>query len=94
MEQGLSDGFVGRKSWEFERLLVARVDASCMKASPLLKKFWFHWLRPFLSAAAIVLPILWQLRKREVFVQRGVAACSVIVALAGSYWFVQRVWLG
>jgi hypothetical protein len=47
-----------------------------------------------IAVAAIVLPILWQLRKREVFVQRGVAACSVIVALAGSYWFVQRVWLG
>jgi signal peptidase I len=28
-----------------------------MNASPLLKKFWFLWLRPFLSAAAIILPI-------------------------------------
>jgi hypothetical protein len=47
-----------------------------------------------IAVAASVLPIIWQLRKREIFVQRGVAACSVIVALAGSYWFVQRVWPG
>ena len=46
-----------------------------------------------IAVAAIVLPIIWQLRKRDFFVQRGVPACSAIVALAGTYWFVQRVWL-
>ncbi|MSU45863.1 MAG: HupE/UreJ family protein [Lacunisphaera sp.] len=45
-----------------------------------------------IAVAAIMLPIIWQLRKREFFVQRGVPACSVIVALVGTYWFVQRVW--
>ena len=45
-----------------------------------------------IAVAAIMLPIIWQLRKREFFVQRGGPACSVIVALAGTYWFVQRVW--
>jgi hypothetical protein len=46
-----------------------------------------------IAVAAIVLPIIWQLRKREFFVQRGVPACSAIVAVAGTFWFVQRVWL-
>jgi len=47
-----------------------------------------------IAVAAIVLPIIWQLRKRDFFVQRGVPACSAIVALAGTYWFAQRVWPG
>ncbi len=46
-----------------------------------------------IAVAAIVLPTIWQLRKGEFFVQRGVPACSAIVALAGTFWFVQRVWL-
>jgi hydrogenase/urease accessory protein HupE len=46
-----------------------------------------------LVVAAVALPIIWQVRKNKVFLQRGVPACSVIVALAGAYWFVQRVWL-
>ena len=43
--------------------------------------------------AAIVLPLVWKLRTKECFLRRGVPACSVAVALAGGYWFVQRVWL-
>lgn len=46
-----------------------------------------------IAVAAIVLPIIWQLRKRELFLQRGVPACSAVVALMGAFWFVQRVWL-
>lgn len=42
--------------------------------------------------AAIALPIIWQLRKREFVLQRAVPACSVAVALMGAFWFVQRVW--
>jgi len=45
-----------------------------------------------LVIAAIALPILWQLRKRAWFRSRFVPTCSVAVALAGSWWFVQRVW--
>jgi hypothetical protein len=45
-----------------------------------------------LIIAAIALPILWQLRKQEWFESRFVPACSVVVALAGAWWFVQRVW--
>ena len=44
------------------------------------------------AVAAIVLPLIWQLRKKDFFVQRGVPACSTIVALAGTFWFFQRVW--
>ena len=39
-----------------------------------------------IAVAAIVLPIIWQLRKRDFFVQRGVPACSAIVALAFGIW--------
>jgi hydrogenase/urease accessory protein HupE len=43
------------------------------------------------SIAAIVLPIVWQLRKNPTFVRRGVPILSGIVALAGLYWFLERV---
>ena len=45
-----------------------------------------------LAVAIIALPIIWQLRKKEIFLRRGVPACSVIVALLGAFWFLQRVW--
>ena len=44
-----------------------------------------------LSVAAVVLPILWQLRKNPNFVRQWVRLCSVAVALAGSYWMVERI---
>jgi hydrogenase/urease accessory protein HupE len=40
--------------------------------------------------AAIVLPVVWQLRKRAWFVARGVPALSVFVSVAGLYWFLER----
>lgn len=42
------------------------------------------------SIAAIVLPIVWQLRKNPVFVRRGVPILSGFVAAAGLYWFLER----
>ncbi|MCX6955562.1 MAG: HupE/UreJ family protein [Verrucomicrobia bacterium] len=42
------------------------------------------------TIAAIVLPLVWQLRKNEAFVRRGVPVLSAIVALAGLYWLVER----
>jgi hydrogenase/urease accessory protein HupE len=44
-----------------------------------------------LSIAAVVLPILWQLRKNPGFIRQWVPACSVAVTLAGSYWLLERV---
>ena len=44
-----------------------------------------------LSVAAIVLPMLWNLRRQPFFVRRWVPVCSVAVALAGSYWMVERI---
>ena len=44
-----------------------------------------------LSVAAVVLPILWQLRKNPNFVRQWVPLCSVAVALAGSYWILERI---
>ncbi len=40
--------------------------------------------------AAVVLPMVWRLRKNEKFVARGVPALSAVVALAGLYWLVER----
>jgi hydrogenase/urease accessory protein HupE len=45
-----------------------------------------------IAIAALVLPVIWKLRARPVFINRWVPACSVLVAVLGSYWFVQRVW--
>lgn len=44
-----------------------------------------------IAVATVVLPLIWKLRTKPVFVQRWVPACSVLVALAGAYWFVQRM---
>ncbi len=43
-----------------------------------------------IAVAAVVLPLVWWLRKREAFVRRGVPALSAIVALAGLYWLLER----
>jgi hydrogenase/urease accessory protein HupE len=44
-----------------------------------------------LSVAAVILPILWQLRKNPGFVRQWVPVCSVAVTLAGTYWMVERI---
>jgi hydrogenase/urease accessory protein HupE len=46
------------------------------------------------AVAAVVLPLIWQLRKNEKFVQRGVPVLSALVAAAGAWWFLQRTVLG
>ncbi|MEI8088645.1 MAG: HupE/UreJ family protein [Opitutaceae bacterium] len=46
-----------------------------------------------IAIAAVVLPLLWQLRKREWFLNRGVPAISALVALAGLYWLIARTLL-
>jgi len=47
-----------------------------------------------LVVAGLVLPVIWKLRTRPVFIARWVPACSLAVALLGGFWFVQRVWFG
>jgi hypothetical protein len=44
--------------------------------------------------AAVVLPLLWWLRRFPWFVQRGVPVLSGVIAFAGLYWLVERVLLG
>ena len=46
-----------------------------------------------IAIAAVVLPLLWQLRKRGWFLQCGVPTISALVALAGLYWLVTRTLL-
>lgn len=43
-----------------------------------------------IAIAALVLPIIWQARKNEKFLRRGVPALSVVVSLAGLYWLLER----
>jgi hydrogenase/urease accessory protein HupE len=43
--------------------------------------------------AAAVLPIIWKLRANALFIARWVPACSTVVVLLGSFWFVERVWM-
>jgi hydrogenase/urease accessory protein HupE len=42
------------------------------------------------AIAAIALPMIWKLRQQPRFVIRYVPACSVLVALAGAYWLIER----
>lgn len=46
------------------------------------------------AIAAVVLPIVWHLRKNEAFVRRGVPALSALVVAAGLYWLVERTVFG
>lgn len=41
--------------------------------------------------AGALLPVIWQLRKWELFLKRGVTVSSGVVAAVGGYWLVQRV---
>lgn len=43
-----------------------------------------------IAIAAVVLPLVWRLRKNPAFLARGVPALSAIVSLAGVYWFLER----
>ena len=44
-----------------------------------------------ITLAAVVLPVIWQLRQRPAFEPRYVPACSVLIALAGGYWLAERI---
>ncbi len=44
-----------------------------------------------MAVAALILPILWRLKDSPQFTLRYAPACSVLVALAGGFWFIQRV---
>lgn len=45
------------------------------------------------TIAAMILPLIWKLRKQPKFVPRYVAAFSVLIALAGGYWLIERALL-
>ncbi len=44
-----------------------------------------------IAVAAIILPVIWRLKKEPAFTPRWVPACSALVAAAGAFWFIQRV---
>lgn len=44
-----------------------------------------------IAVAALVLPLIWKLRRHPRFVIRYVPACSILVALAGGYWLWDRL---
>ena len=47
-----------------------------------------------LAIAILLLPILWKLHQLPSFKRRVVPVCSVLVALAGAYWLLERTgWL-
>ena len=46
-----------------------------------------------LLIALIAMPLLWQLAQRPKLARRTIVVCSILVTLAGAYWFTQRVWV-
>ena len=44
-----------------------------------------------LLIAVVALPIIWSLRRRQVFVTRLAPACSLIISVAGALWLVKRL---
>ncbi len=46
-----------------------------------------------IAIAALILPLIWKLRQQPKFTPRYVPAFSVLIALAGCYWLIQRTLL-
>jgi hydrogenase/urease accessory protein HupE len=44
-----------------------------------------------LAIAALILPIIWQLKDRPFYAPRFVPACSLLVTAAGAFWLIQRL---
>jgi len=44
-----------------------------------------------LAAAATILPLMWAIRSRPAWQARLVPICSLLIALAGGYWLIQRL---
>lgn len=44
-----------------------------------------------IAVAGLVLPLVWRLRRHDGFLKRGIPIISGIVALAGLYWFIERI---
>lgn len=45
-----------------------------------------------IAVAAIILPLIWWFKKQPAFAPRWVPACSALVAAAGTFWFIERIW--
>ena len=43
-----------------------------------------------MTIAALVLPLIWWLGNKPVFVRRLIPACSALVVLVGAWWLLQR----
>ena len=43
-----------------------------------------------MTVAAIILPVVWRLRKNPRFVSRGIPMLSALVAITGLYWLLER----
>ncbi|MGH9847185.1 MAG: HupE/UreJ family protein, partial [Blastocatellia bacterium] len=46
-----------------------------------------------IAIAALVLPVIWKLRQQPRFVLRYVPACSILIAIIGGYWLIERTLL-
>ncbi|MGH9835726.1 MAG: HupE/UreJ family protein [Blastocatellia bacterium] len=46
-----------------------------------------------IAIAALALPLIWKLRQQPQFVVRYIPACSILIALAGGYWLIERTML-
>ena len=44
-----------------------------------------------LSIAVIILPLIWRMRRHLTVFRVAVPACSIMIALAGGYWFFERI---
>ncbi len=44
-----------------------------------------------IGVASLALPLIWKLKQRPAFARRYVPACSILIALAGGYWLIERV---
>jgi len=45
-----------------------------------------------LAAASVMVPVVWAIRSRPAWQARLLPACSILIAIAGGYWLVERLW--
>jgi hydrogenase/urease accessory protein HupE len=69
------------------------IGAQAGQALPPLLSFNLGVELGQISIAALVLPLIWRLKRRPEFVMRYAPACSVLMALLGSYWLIERTLL-
>ncbi len=73
--------------------VLREIGLGCDRSSLVLSLFSFNLGVELgqLAVTAVFVPVLWQLRKLPAFARHGKFIISIVVALLGAYWLVERL---